>query len=200
MSWSRSALTVALALAVPAAAAAAPAPTDIAAGHYVLDPQHASLIARVQHLHVALATMRFDRFDSSFDYDPAHPEAARIEATVDVTSLDVNGDWAKEFEEDFLSASKFPKATFVSTQIQRGAGGQGEMTGNLTLMGVTRPVTFNVTLIGAGHEILPLPFGRDAAGLEATATIKRSDFGSTHLSGLVGDEVMLLIDAEFARK
>ena len=195
----------ALVLALPLAAAAAaplpaPPPTDIPAGHYVLDKRQSSVIARVEHLHVALATMRFDNFDGSFDYDPAHPENARVIASVDPTSLDVNGDWAKEWEEDFLSASKFPKATFVSTQIQKGPGGQGTMTGNLTLMGVTRPVTFTVTLIGAAHEIVPLPFGRNAVGLEATATIKRSDFGSTHMSGLVGDDVMLLIDAEFARQ
>jgi polyisoprenoid-binding protein YceI len=200
MTRRRSALAIALALAVPAAAAAAPGPTDIPAGHYGLDVRQSSVIARVQHLHVALATLRFDRFDGSFDYDPAHPESAHVEASVDPASLDVNGDWAKEWAEDFLSASKFPKATFVSTGIHKGAGGQGTLTGDLTLMGVTRPVTFDVTLIGAGHEIVPLPFGRDAVGLEAVATLKRSDFGSTHMNGLVGDDVMLLIDAEFARK
>jgi polyisoprenoid-binding protein YceI len=74
------------------------------------------------------------------------------------------------------------------------------MTGNLTLMGVTRPVTFNVTLVGAGHEPLPLPLGQRAAGFEATATINRSDFGSTFLNDLVGDEVTLQIDAEFDKR
>ena len=54
------------------------------------------------------------------------------------------------------------------------------MTGDLTLMGVTKPVTFNVTLVGTGHELLPIPLGRRAAGFEATTTIKRSDFGSTY--------------------
>jgi polyisoprenoid-binding protein YceI len=57
-----------------------------------------------------------------------------------------------------------------------------------------------VTLIGAGHEVLPIPLGRRAAGFEATTTIKRSDFGSTYLNNLVGDEVSLQIEAEFEKK
>jgi polyisoprenoid-binding protein YceI len=113
----------------------------------------------------------------------------------------VNADYGKTFAEEFLQASKFPTATFVSTQVQPSPGGsQGTMTGDLTLMGVTRPVTFNVTLIGAGHEPLPLPLGQKAAGFEATTTIKRSDFGSTFLNNLVGDEVTLQIEAEFDHK
>ena len=142
----------------------------------------------------------FDTLDASFDYDPAHPERTRVQASVDPASLDVNADYSKQFAEEFLQASKFPKATFVSTGIQPGAGNTGTMTGDLTLMGVTRPVTFNVTFVGAGHEPLPIPLGRRAAGFEATTTIKRSAFGSTFLSDLVGDDVTLQIEAEFEKK
>jgi polyisoprenoid-binding protein YceI len=74
------------------------------------------------------------------------------------------------------------------------------MTGDLTFMGVTKPVSFAVTLVGAGHEVLPLPFGQRAAGFEATTVIKRSDFGSTYLNNLVGDEVSIQIEAEFDHK
>jgi polyisoprenoid-binding protein YceI len=198
----RSAALTALVLAAPLCAAAA-APTSIAdleGGHYVLDPRHASVIARVNHMGVSLYTLRFDTIDGSFEYDPAHPERTRVEASVDPASLDVNADYGKQFAEEFLSVSKFPKATFVSTGIQPGVGAQGEMTGELTLMGVTKPVTFNVTLVGSGHEPLPLPLGRRAAGFEATTTIKRSDFGSTFLNNMVGDDVTLQIEAEFERR
>jgi polyisoprenoid-binding protein YceI len=191
----------ALALAFPIAALAAPAGSpDFPSGHYVLDPHHASLIARVKHMGVSLYTLRFDTLDASFDYDAARPEATRLVASVDPTSLDVDADYGKQFAEEFLSVSKFPRATFVATQMQKTGDGQGTMTGNLTLMGVTKPVTFNVTLIGAGHEVLPIPFGRHAAGFEANATINRSDFGSTYLNNLVGDEVTLQIEAEFEKK
>jgi polyisoprenoid-binding protein YceI len=158
------------------------------------------VIARVGHMGVSLYTVRFDTMEGSIEYDPGHPERTRVEASVDPASLDVNADYGKQFAEEFLSVSKFPKATFVSTGIQPGVGNQGTMTGELTLMGVTKPVTFNVTLIGTGHEPLPLPLGRRAAGFEATATIKRSDFGSTFLNNMVGDDVTLQIEAEFEHR
>jgi polyisoprenoid-binding protein YceI len=196
-----SVVLAALALAIPLSGAAATANvSDLEGGHYVLDKHHASVVARVSHMGVSLYTLRFDTIDASLDYDPAHPERTHVEASVDPASLDVGADYSQKFAEEFLSASKFPKATFVSTSIQPGAGNQGTMSGELTLMGVTRPVTFNVTLVGTGHEPLPLPLGQRAAGFEAATTIKRSDFGSTFLGDLVGDEVTLQIEAEFDRK
>jgi len=208
MTRRRSAALVAIALAAPLLAAAAsppapaapPGPADVPAGHYVLDKRHAALIARVMHMGVSLYTLRFNTLDASFDYDPKRPEATRLEASVDPASLDVNADYGKQFAEEFLSASKFPKATFASTAVTNAGNGQGTVTGDLTLMGVTKPVTFNVTLTGSAHEVLPLPVGRRAAGFEATATIKRSDFGSTYLNNLVGDDVQLEITAEFEKK
>src|SRR5580658_8824073 len=176
MSRSLAAFAV-LALAFPLAASAAPSQvSDIAAGHYVLDPRHGSVMAKVLHMGVSIYTVRFDVYDASFDYDPAHPEATKLTASVDPTSLDVGADYSKDFAEEFLSASKFGKATFVSTALQDQGGGHGTMTGDLTLMGVTKPVTFDVTFVGTGHEPLPLPFGQRAAGFSATTTFKRSDF------------------------
>jgi polyisoprenoid-binding protein YceI len=200
MTRRRSLAPAVLALALPLMAAAPVSVSDLQGGHYALDPHHASLIARVSHMGVSLYTVRFDTLDASIDYDAAHPERTRVAASVDPTSLDVNADYSKTFAEEFLQAGKFPRATFVSTSIQPGAGNSGTMTGDLTLMGVTKPVTFNVTLIGTGHEPLPIPLGRRAAGFEATATIKRSDFGSTFLSNMVGDDVTLQIEAEFEKK
>jgi polyisoprenoid-binding protein YceI len=197
------AAVVALTLAAPFATAQdrTPAPpTNIPAGHYVLDPRHASVIVRVKHMGVSLYTVRFDTVSASFDYNPNRPEATRLQATVDPTSLDVNADYSKEFAEEFLKVSKFTTAIFVSTGAQTTTPGQGTLTGDLTLMGVTKPVTFNVTLIGEGHEPLPLPLGRRAAGFEATTTFKRSDFGSNFLTNLVSDEVTVTIEAEFEKK
>jgi polyisoprenoid-binding protein YceI len=187
-------------LAPLAASAASTNVADLKGGHYVLDPKHSTVIARVLHMGVSIYTLRFDTVSATMDYDGQHPESAKVEASVDPTSLDVNADYSKTFAEQFLTVSKFPKATFVSTQIQKGDGGQGTMTGDLTLMGVTKPVTFDVTFIGTGHEPVPLPFGLSAAGFSAVGKIKRSDFGSTYLNNLVGDEVTLEINAEFDKK
>jgi polyisoprenoid-binding protein YceI len=202
---SRSALAIAPAFVIPLSAAAADQPVPLGpgavpAGHYVIDPRHTTVTARVMHEGVSLYVLRFDRMDGSFDFDPAHPEATHLTASVDPASLDVNGDWAKEFSDKFLKAGQFPQASFVSTAVQSLGGPQGTVSGNLTLMGVTRPVTFNVTLTGSAHESLPPPFGVRAAGFEAVTTIKRSDFGSTYVQGQVGDDVTLTIDAEFDKK
>jgi polyisoprenoid-binding protein YceI len=201
MTSRRLALMAALALILPFNAfAATQTASDVPAGHYVLDKRHASLIARVMHMGVSLYTVRFDGLDATLDYDPAHPEAAKVQASVDPASLDVGADYSKTFAEEFLSASKFPQISFVSTAMTKTGDTTGTMTGDLTFMGVTKPVSFAVTLVGAGHEVLPLPFGQRAAGFEATTVIKRSDFGSTYLNNLVGDEVSIQIEAEFDHK
>lgn len=202
MTRRRTAVLAALTLVIPVVAPAAASTniSDVPAGRYVIDKRHSSLIARVMHMGVSLYTVRFDTLDATFEYNPAHPETTHLSASVDPASLDVNADYGKQFAEDFLSASKFPTATFVATSAQPTGPSQGTLTGDLTLMGVTKPVTFNVTLIGSGHEVLPLPAGQHAVGFEATTTLKRSDFGSTYLDNLVGDDVTLTIEAEFDRK
>jgi polyisoprenoid-binding protein YceI len=196
-------LLASLGLALPPAALAdSGPPTNIPAGHYVLDPRQSTVIARVKHFNVSLVALRFDVMAGSFDYNPDRPEATRVQASVDTGSLDVGADYSSKFADEFLHAPQFPKATFVSTDVRMTSPGQGTMTGNLTLMGVTKPVTFDVRLIGEGHELLPLPLGRRAAGFEATTSFKRSDFGSNFLinDNLVGDEVTLQIDAEFEHR
>jgi len=203
MTRRRTAALAALALVIPVVAPAAASTniSDVPAGHYVIDKHHASLIARVMHMGVSLYTLRFDTIDASFEYNPVRPEATHLTASVDPASLDVDADYGKKFAEDFLSVSKFPTATFVATSAQATGPSQGTLTGDLTLMGVTKPVTFNVTLIGSGHEVCcPVPGGQQAVGFEATTTLKRSDFGSTYLNNLVGDDVTLTIEAEFDRK
>lgn len=177
--------------------AASTNPADLPAGHWTLDPKHASLIAKVKHLSVVNYVVRFDKLEGTFTWDPAHPEATHLEASVDVTSLDVGADYSKKFADDFLDASHYPKATFVSTALTPAADGRsGTLTGDLSLRGVTRPVTLNVTFVGVGHGF---PFGT-ISGFSATGEIKRSDFGSRHLLSMVGDDVALEIEAEFEHK
>jgi polyisoprenoid-binding protein YceI len=187
-----------MALALPVGAGAASSNiSDLKAGRYVLDNKHASLIARVKHLGASNYTVRFDKMDGEFTYDPAHPEATKLEANVDITSLDVGADYGRKFADQFLDASKFPKATFASTAMTPDAGGAtGTMTGDLTLRGVTLPVTLKVAFVGTSHEF---PFGT-VAGFSATGALRRSDFGSRSLLSYVGDDISLEIEAEFDRK
>lgn len=192
---------VASLLALPAAAAPSTNPSDMPAGHYVLDKEHASLLARVGHEGgLAFYTVRFDRFDASFDYDPKAPEASKIQVTVEAASLD-NGNTktGAQFAREFLDADKNPTITFVSTAIVRGEGARGTMTGDLTLRGVTKPVTLDVTFGGYTSGILG-----QRAGFSARGRFKRSDFGSTYMLNpplaFVDDEVELVIEVEFTKK
>lgn len=190
-------LAASIALGPAATLAASPNPADLPAGAYTLDKKHAAVIAKVLHMGVSLYTLRFDTFDAGFTWDPSRPADARVKATVDATSLDVGAPYSRKFADEFLDASNFPAITFVSSQITPQPDGRTAlMTGDLTLRGVTRPVTFNVTFVGVGKGL----FGGTITGFSATTTIKRSDFGSTFLLNLVGDETTLDIEAEFDRK
>lgn len=195
------ALLAAVILVVPQAALPASSRNvaDLAGGTWALDKKHSFVLAEVEHMGVSLYTSRFNTADATFTYDPAHPENARVTASVDAASMDVGADYSSRFAEEFLAAGKFPKITFVSSEIRKGEGASGTMTGTLTLRGVSRPVTFDVTFIGTGRNLLP-PFNA-IAGFTATTRIKRSEFGSDFLSnGVVGDDVGLTIHAEFDRR
>lgn len=196
-------IAVALSLVLLCAPVASAAPSvDLAkmpAGSYVLDPQHASLIARVSHGGFSRYTIRFRFTEARYSWDPAAPLTAQVEATVDPASFDADlGKADAALAEDFLHVKRFPTARFVSTSIQPGEGGKGTMTGDLTLHGVTRPVTFDVTWNGYDSGI----FGR-RSGFSARGVIQRSDFGIDYLLkpplAFVGDEVELILELEFVK-
>lgn len=194
------ALLAVLALAPAASAAPSTDVTKMPAGTYVFDPQHASLIARVKHGGFSNFTIRFRIKDARYSWDPASPQTAQVEATVDPASFDTGlGKKDAELAESFLDVRKFPTAKFVSTSIQRGENGKGTMVGDLTLRGVTKPVTFDVTWNGYDAGI----FGQ-RSGFSARGVIKRSEFGIDHLLkpplGFVGDDVELILEVEFVRK
>lgn len=196
-------IVVGLLLMVGGMAEAAPKPAstdpgEAPAGLYVLDKTHASLTARVSHMGLSSYTMRFDGVEAQFNYDPANPEASQIVATVDANSMDVGQPkLERDFARTFLDADNHPKITFNATQIQRD-GAHGTVTGDLTLRGVTLPVTLAVTFNGCGPGFLGL--GGYRMGFSATGDIKRSDFGSKQWLSVVGDDVHLVIEAEFVRK
>lgn len=172
-------------------------PAKASAGHYVLDRRHASLLARVRHLGLSLYTMRFDKVEGTYDYDPAQPLASKIAVTVDAKSLDT-GDASidRQFAGEFLDANRNPTITFNASAIQMTDETHGTVTGDLTLRGVTRPVSLDVTYDGATSELI----GGHRMGFSATTTIKRSQFGSGAWRAFVGDDVQLVIEAEFVRQ
>jgi len=191
------ALVLALLAASPAFSEPKPASTDpgaAPAGHYVLDHAHASLLAKVSHMGLSFYTMRFDRFDARYEFDPSSPAESKIIVTIDANSLDVGDDAiGRQFARQFLGADTTPQISFVSTGIQRTDANHGTVTGELSFHGVTRPVTLIVTFNGYDSSLI----GGRRMGFSAVTDFLRSDFGSKAWLSLVGDQVHLLIEAEF---
>lgn len=198
--------------AAPAAAAIAPMIPDPAlangagAGVYRLDKHHASLVFAADHLGFSNYVGQFTRFDATLTIDPAAPEAATLTATVDPTSLTIpsppEGFLETLLGPEWFNTAAFPEITFTSTQIVQTGPADAEVTGNLTFMGATLPVTFEARFNGAYPGYPPYdPNAR--AGFHASGSLSRSAFGMTY--GLppegskmgVGDEVKFWIDAEF---
>ncbi len=203
-----------------AAAPAEPAPVTLApieapAGTYVVDPYHATVAFRVNHLGLSIYNARFKKFAAEFTFDPANPTAAAITGSVDTSSVetDYSGNFKaghpdspyKTFNEALVKdpawfdATKFPTMSFKSTGLTVTSPTGGDMAGELTLKGVTKPVTFAVTLVGAKAEH-PFVKGVGAMGFTARTTIKRSEWGLDNSVPFVADDVEIIFDGEFTQK
>lgn len=188
-----------------AAAPAAPSIEGLPAGEYKTDPSHTSLTFQVNHLGFSSYTAGFDGVAADLTIDPKDPGKASLKATIPLASLDLPAPPKGFLEEltgpNFLNAAKTPAMTFVSTGIKMTGPASAEVTGDLTLNGVTKPVTMTTTYNGGWAGIPPEPFAR--MGFSAHGALKRSDFGIAY--GVpapgstmgVGDEVTFAIETEF---
>ena len=164
------------------------------AGTYAVDPDHASVIARVSHLRYSWSIFRFDRVSGTLKWDPVNTANASLLAKVETASITSNvKDFAQYLAGDnFLKAATFPEATFVSSAFRQMSTRRGKIDGQLTLMGKTKPVTFDVELIGAGKGFADRP----RIGVNARTSINPVDFG---LPALLGDAIEIVVDVEFQR-
>lgn len=167
----------------------------VSSGVYALDKSHASVVFKINHMGFSLYQGRFNNLDAKLNFDSKVPEKSVIEATIDVNSIDTNNAKLQEElkGEKFFNAAKYPNITFKSLHTTR-TGDVGTMIGELTMMGITKPVTLNVTFHGAGQH----PFTKkDALGFSATGSINRSQWGMSNFIPMVGDEVQFEIQTEF---
>lgn len=169
------------------------------AGDWALDPDHAALIFRINHLGYSDLVGRFETFSVRLTGDPSDPAAARAEAVIDIASLDMAND---EFSAQltgpkWFDAETYPQAMFRTLSVRLRDDANADVDGELTLHGITRPVTLHVLFNGSAFDPIR---GTDVAGFSATATINRSDFGISAFSGLVTDEVRIEIEAEFLKQ
>ncbi len=169
---------------------------NVMAADYVVDKegQHAFVDFKISHPGYSYITGTFKDIDGKFSFDAAKPEDSKIEFNVNTASVFTNhAERDKHIASaDFLNASKFGKATFVSTSVKSTGANTADVTGDLTLLGVTKPVVVKATFLGEGKD----PWGGYRAGFEGTTTIKRSDFGKQKDLGPKSDAVELYVSFE----
>ncbi|KGK82871.1 MULTISPECIES: YceI family protein [Pseudomonas] len=170
------------------------------AADYVIDKQgqHAFVNFKISHLGYSWLWGTFKDFDGTFSFDAAKPEASKVSVTLKTASLDSNhAERDKHLRsEDFLNVSKHPTATFESTSVKSTGEGTADITGNLTLNGVTKPVVIAAKFLGEGDD----PWGGYRAGFEGSTTLKLKDFDIKMDLGPASQTVDLIISVEGVRQ
>src|SRR3954454_945394 len=118
---------------------------NVPAATYTIDPRHTQIIFSIRHMGLSTFYGRFGHITGTLAFDPAQPGKSALNAQIDLTNIQTHVDELdKELSASFFHADKFPTAAFVSTQSVKAGENTGTVTGNLTIDGVTRPVTLNV--------------------------------------------------------
>ena len=178
------------------------AASPVAADTFVIDPVHSEASFQVRHV-VTKVRGRFTDFTGAIVGDPAKPEAATVEFTVKTASIDTDQETRDKHlrSADFFDAEKFPEIAFKSTKIKATGKDKYDVTGNLTMHGVTKQIALSVTNLGSAGSAKDEKFG-----FEATTTLNRKDFGivwnrALDTGGfLLGDDVIVTINIEAGRK
>ena len=192
-----------MAAAVPAVAQMAAAPampgaptTRVAAGTYQVDPAHTQVTWEVNHMGFSMLQGQFGASGGSITIDPAKPAQTKVDVTFAIADLSVTSSQFATYlkSQDFFDVAANPNARFVSTAVTPRGANRATMTGNLTIKGITKPVTLDVTFVGAGANPMTKKLN---FGFRAMGTIKRSDFGLGMAVPIVSDEVKLTVNAAF---
>lgn len=162
---------------------------------YKIDANHTDVVASWSHFGFSNPIAHFGKVDGFITYDPAKVGDSKVEVTIPLSGLNSH---VPDFDDhlrsdDFFDAANHPNITFKSTSVKSAGKDKLTVAGNLTIKGITKPVTLAVTINKLGVQPMAK---RDAAGFEATTTIKRSDFGVGKYAPNVSDEVKISITTE----
>lgn len=171
--------------------------------NWVVDPAHSTVEFTVKHMMVSKVRGTFDSFEAKVEADAHDLTSANIEFTIDIESINTrNKDRDAHLKgSDLFDVETHPKMTFKSTSISKTDDDEYDLTGDLTLKGITKPVTFKVTFEGEGKN----PWGQEVAGFSAVGKINRSEFGLTWNAALetggvlVGDDVKISIEIQASK-
>lgn len=176
--------------------------TPAAVTTWNIDPAHSAAEFKVKHMMISNVKGSISGIKGSLTLDEANPARSSVSAGIDVDTLST-GDAQRDSHlksADFFDAAKYPEMTFQSTSVKHSGDGEYAVTGDLTIHGVTKPVTFAVEGPGASGKD---PWGNTRIGLSATTKINRKDFGLTWNAALetggvlVGEDVTLTLDVQF---
>jgi polyisoprenoid-binding protein YceI len=190
------------------AAAQVEAPVDVPAGAYTLDPTHTSVLFRATRLTLSNYTARFKRASAQLQFDPKNLAASSVTVNVETKSLETDYPNVAEYDfnaqltgEQWLDAAKYPQITFRSTSVEVTGPRTMRIHGDLTMRGVTRPMTLDARLNG-GYSHHPLDKNA-RIGFSARGTLKRSEYGLSFgipapgVNFGVADEVEVIVETEF---
>lgn len=166
-----------------------------AADKYTFDPSHSQINFSWNHFGFSNIWARFDKFDGELLLDTQDLTRSSVNVTIPVSAIDTDVEKLDEHLKtaDFLDVAKFPNITFKSTKVEKAGEGKLKVTGDLSIHGVTKPAVLDVTVNKIGQHPM---MKDDAAGFDASTTIKRSEFGVGMYAPNVSDEIAVRITAE----
>jgi len=175
----------------------------VPAGTWVVDPAHSSVAFEVKHMMISTVRGQFREFDGTLQAAEDDPVNSRVRGAAEVASIDTGSPDRDEHLKgpDFFDAERHPEITYASTRIESLGGPDYRVTGDLTIKGVTRPVTMEASVEGAGED----PWGAERVGIRVRGKLDRRDFGLSWQQPLakggvlVGEEVRILIDVSAVR-
>ncbi|MBX2808331.1 MAG: YceI family protein [Cellvibrionaceae bacterium] len=163
------------------------------AADYVFDKVHTQIIFSANHLGFSTSTGSFVKFDGSFSFDETNMSKSAVNVTIQTDSIDLNDTtWNSHMKgKKWFDVEQFPTMTFVSKSVQKTGDKTMDVKGDLTLKGVTKPVTLAVTLNKIGEQ-----FGKNKAGFSAVTVIDRTDFGMKTYAPAISAEIPIRIEVE----
>jgi polyisoprenoid-binding protein YceI len=181
-------------LVVAGLATAFAMPSFAATSTWNIDPMHANAQFLVKHLGISTIQGDFTKISGTVMVDDSDLTNSSVNATIDVNSVDTRVQRRDDDlrSEHFFNVAQYPTMTFKSTKISKSGDGKLKMTGNLTIRGVTKEVTFDVT----GPTAPITAMGGQRRGASATTKLNRQDFGVSADPGMVGDDITILLDLE----
>jgi polyisoprenoid-binding protein YceI len=173
-------------------------PSAVRADNWQIDPPHSSAQFSVRHMGISTVRGAFTKVSGSVQYDPSDLSKTSVDVTIDAASVDTRVEMRDNHvrSPDFLDAAKYPSLTFKSKRVESAGPGKLEVTGDLTIHGVTKTVVLDVE--GPSDPIKD-PRGNLHMGASATTKINRQDFGVSGIPVMVGNDVSITIDVELVK-